>query len=251
MPRASFVNYRELAMIQFVARAQRDCSQRSGALAKLTTRGRRGITVVLLISLLPLGASAHQSKFEGFLHKVNGALEGANTVLSGRAPLPSVKYEATGIAPQTSKVDQRAAVEVNFPDGRTEQSVGIFNEALPVIDKTLGIIRCMPYRSLPSSSAMAINERAWNSLHPYEVDHGSVRRPGYLYGTPMGQLQYHDEHLCLEVARAVATVPAGNAISLEVTYAAADSGETTRYSYLYRKDYRNVWQLASYDRLSD
>jgi len=182
---------------------------------------------------------------------LNDTLNGASSVLSGKAPPPAVRYEATGVATQKSSADRSERVEVNFPQGRTEQFIALFNEALPVVDKTLGVIRCMPYNSLPSSNAMAINSRAWDSLHPYEVDHGTVRRPGYLYGTPMGQLKYHDERLCLELSRIVVDAPANNALRLETTFLATDSGETTRYSYLYRKDYRNVWQLAGYDRISD
>lgn len=193
-------------------------------------------------------AGAQSSGFGKFLHKVNKGLSNVNQALSGGG-LTGARSVSTGIKPQSMAASAGGAEttgpEVEFVQGITNERVALFNEALPVIDKTVGIISCITYHSLPSSTAIAGNDRQWRGLEPY-VDNERPLNSGQLYGTPMAQMTYHDEHLCLAVGGVRVDVRAANAVYVRIKYLALDSRETTGYGYTYRKNYKGVWKLSGF-----
>lgn len=215
------------------------------------------ILIAAIFCCASVGAAAQsQSGFGKFLNKVNDGLHGVNQALSGNSNgaangnakrMPVGRSAPTGIPVQVAGSTGNAVSDdapfVRFLQGSTRENVALFNEALPVIDKTIGIISCIRYKQAQGDE--------WFPVTRYVVDGRKDHIAGYLYGTPMAQLSYHDEHLCLVVNEAAISIAAANALKVEIKFLATDSGETTRYSYLYQKNYRGIWQLHSYTRLSN
>lgn len=138
--------------------------------------------------------------------------------------------------------------EIQWPATGRRQAEASFNEALPVIKATLSILACIPYSKTYTDNLGVEEEAGWRALLPYDVDHGNVRMNGEAYGTPMAQMQYHDQQACLAIKSLDVDMPARNAISANVLYVAADSGETTSYRYTYLKTYDGEWRFAHYEK---
>lgn len=137
--------------------------------------------------------------------------------------------------------------EIQWPATGRRQAEASFNAALPVIKATLSILACIPYPRTHTDNLGVAEEAGWRALLPYDVDHGNVRMNGELYGTPMAQMQYHDQQGCLAIKSLEVAMPARNAITTNVLYLATDSGETTSYRYTYLKTHDGEWRLAHYE----
>jgi hypothetical protein len=134
----------------------------------------------LAVLALPCGAVAAPSDLSKFLSKVDSALSVANGVLSGAsatAGAPATRSSSPDILPQPVAAPTATpgpADRVEFAVPPSSEQVAMFNEALPVINKTLGILSCATH----SMSDLSVSERAFAALRPYTVENSVASRPG-------------------------------------------------------------------------
>lgn len=208
------------------------------------------LSVIGVLGVAVSASASAQSALSNLLDKVGNGLNTVHqglSVVSGQSPpaaaLLSVRSMKTGIAPVQPGTDNQSImsgpVEIRFMQGRDPASVATFNDATPVIDKTLGILGCIRYRS----AAQDEWDRAKTVILRYSVESGLI---GLTYSgfIPMEGTRYHDENLCLAVRKVEVTIPAPTAVVLLVTFEATDSLEAVRVKYRYQRDYHGEWEFA-------
>lgn len=194
--------------------------------------------------------AAPQSKLLDVLNKVNNGLsavtgvpvDGGQAASAGAAALANVKVRETGLVPQSGVSDQvnmrEQQVEVHFGQGRNAANTRVFDEALPVINKVLGISSCASGADYEQSKRVAI------VLKRYQMENSPE---DIFYRTkPMQLYQYHDRNLCAAVKKLDVDVPAPNAVAVTATFIATDSLETSRVNYVFQKDYRGEWKVSKF-----
>jgi hypothetical protein len=152
----------------------------------------------------------------------------------GAQPQPTVRYRPIEIVPPVPL----KAVQIKVPDDSTVAAA--MDDALPNIEKVIGIHRCIPdWKSLRMLNVYAV---------PGE-DMMSATDNRWSYPNSPFLLEYHDKNKCLGVSILDRwTMPALNALQFRVVYLADDSGETLNYQFLFKKMDDGSWKIDTFDK---
>lgn len=164
------------------------------------------------------------------LEQANGALAEANRTLAAGAAPASTPAGTRGALPGLARIspEQRAAITDRL--GKPQQSEDLqqsIAEAKATLQPFLERVSCIPDYNVSSLNVFAA--------------------PGYsfaIYVSPSPRTQYHDKSVCMDLVRLQGwSKPARNALRVEAIFEAADSGESTKASYLLVRQPDGVWLL--------
>lgn len=107
------------------------------------------------------------------------------------------------------------------------------DEALPTIKKVLAIHQCLK------------DDDGMRQLNIYAVTGVDMRDGhGYIEITPITRMKYHDKNKCVSVqALDQWTMPALNALKFRVVFFGDDSGEVSKFEYLFKKTDDGTWKI--------
>ena len=96
-----------------------------------------------------------------------------------------------------------------------------------------------------STASCARRDSAWNALNRLRLEPTTLS-PDLGTVSPMSGMKYHDQNVCLDLARLTTwTKPADNALSFTAYYLAGDSGEAANQTYQLQKSTDGQWLIRS------
>jgi len=170
------------------------------------------------------------------LQKLNSDLAGLNSALAGRSATTGAPAFSGGTLATmpAAEADKKQVTQLVIPaDPRTRAAM---DAAMPNIKKVLGIHQCIR------------ENQALSQLNFYAVpgvDMAEYR--GYrAFPNSNEWMKYHDFSKCVSITTLDQWgMPALNALRFRAVYFAEDSGETTNFSYRFKKVDDGSWKLAS------
>ncbi len=189
-----------------------------------------GLCLAALLSAFLSGCSTAD------MQKLNNDLAGLNNALAGRNATTGATASSGGTLATmpAAESDKKQVTQLVFPtDPRIRSSM---DAAMPNIKKVLGIHQCIR------------ENQALSQLNFYAVPGVDMTEyRGYrAFPNSNEWMKYHDLSKCVSITTLDQWgMPALNALRFRAVYFAEDSGETTNFSYLFKKVDDGSWKLAS------